>query len=228
MPLRGRIVPLTGASRRIAIGAGVARRLVADGAAVLLQSWSPHDAEQLWSADPSGAAASAEKLRDRGWAGQHVSADLANPDTPVRLVDVAAAHPQRAPRVRRRARAPTDCLLVATGASAPLNLVCTHDTRAGQHVLVEDRTHDLTRRLFVDHGLVPLPIASVGDDLDLKVPGVDAENLVRQQRPPAFHNPPDVSCPRRSARPAEPGGTARSHDRRGRITFPPEAEPSAA
>jgi hypothetical protein len=30
MPLRGRVVLLTGASRRIAIGAGVARRLVAD------------------------------------------------------------------------------------------------------------------------------------------------------------------------------------------------------
>ncbi|MEO7195263.1 MAG: hypothetical protein ABIZ05_10630 [Pseudonocardiaceae bacterium] len=45
MLLRGRVVLLTGVSRRIAIGAGAARRLVADGAAVLLHSWSPHDAE---------------------------------------------------------------------------------------------------------------------------------------------------------------------------------------
>jgi 3-oxoacyl-[acyl-carrier protein] reductase len=45
-PLDGRVALVTGASRRIAIGAAIARRLVADGAAVLVHSWSPHDAEQ--------------------------------------------------------------------------------------------------------------------------------------------------------------------------------------
>ena len=39
---------VTGASWRVAIGAAIARRLVADGAWVMLQSWSPHDQEQSW------------------------------------------------------------------------------------------------------------------------------------------------------------------------------------
>jgi 3-oxoacyl-[acyl-carrier protein] reductase len=88
-PLRGRVVLLTGASRRIAIGAGVTRRLVADGAAVLLHSWSPHDAEQPWGADPGGAEALVEELRSQGGRVEHVSADLANPATPTVLVDAA-------------------------------------------------------------------------------------------------------------------------------------------
>ncbi len=46
---------VTGASRRIAIGAAIARRAVADGARVLLHSWAPHDAEQPWGADVGGA-----------------------------------------------------------------------------------------------------------------------------------------------------------------------------
>ncbi|MGH3827854.1 MAG: SDR family oxidoreductase [Pseudonocardiaceae bacterium] len=89
VPLRGRVVLLTGASRRIAIGAGVARRLVADGAAVLLHSWSPHDAEQPWGADLGGAEVLAEELSDQGGRVAHVSADLADPDAPARLVDAA-------------------------------------------------------------------------------------------------------------------------------------------
>ena len=41
--LQDRVVVVTGASRRRAIGAAIARRLVADGAGVLLHSWAPHD-----------------------------------------------------------------------------------------------------------------------------------------------------------------------------------------
>jgi len=54
-PLEGRVALVTGASRRTAIGAGVTRRLVADGAAVLMHSWSAHDAEQSWGAPDPGA-----------------------------------------------------------------------------------------------------------------------------------------------------------------------------
>ena len=43
---------LTGVSRRSGIGAGIARRLVDDDAAVFLTGWSAHDAEQPWGADP--------------------------------------------------------------------------------------------------------------------------------------------------------------------------------
>src|SRR5699024_3660950 len=89
LPLAGRVVLVTGASRRIAIGAAVARRLVADGAAVLLHSWSPHDAEQPWGADEGGVDALVEELRAAGGAVEHVALDLADPAAPHALVDAA-------------------------------------------------------------------------------------------------------------------------------------------
>ena len=57
-PLDGRVALVTGASRRVAIGAALARRLVADGARVLIHSWSPHDEERPWGADPDGPSSS--------------------------------------------------------------------------------------------------------------------------------------------------------------------------
>ena len=89
--LDGRVVLVTGASRRIAIGAGVARRLVADGATVLLHSWSPHDAEQPWGADEGGVDALVDELRAAGGTVEHVSMDLADPAAPHALVDAAHA-----------------------------------------------------------------------------------------------------------------------------------------
>ncbi|MCA2217417.1 SDR family oxidoreductase [Jidongwangia harbinensis] len=87
--LTNRVVIVTGASRRVAIGAAIARRAVADGAAVLLHSWAPHDAEQPWGADADGPEALADELRRQGGRVEHVSADLAAPDAPAALVDAA-------------------------------------------------------------------------------------------------------------------------------------------
>ena len=50
-PLAGRVVLLTGLSRRIGIGYGLAERLLADGACVLASGWEPHDAEMPWGVD---------------------------------------------------------------------------------------------------------------------------------------------------------------------------------
>lgn len=88
-PLQGRVVIVTGVSRRVAIGAAVARRVVADGGAVLLHSWSPHDAAQPWGADAGGVEALLAELRGAGGAVEHVEADLADPDAPDRVVDAA-------------------------------------------------------------------------------------------------------------------------------------------
>ena len=88
-PLKNRVVLVTGASRRTAIGASVARRLVADGAAVLLHSWAPHDAEQPWGADPGGPEALVDELRKTGGQVEHVSADLADSAAPAALVTAA-------------------------------------------------------------------------------------------------------------------------------------------
>lgn len=87
--LERRVVIVTGASRRIAIGAAIVRRLAADGAAILLHAWAPHDAEQPWGADADGPAALIGELREQGARVKHVSADLADPESPAALVEAA-------------------------------------------------------------------------------------------------------------------------------------------
>ena len=86
-PLDDRVVLVTGASRRMAIGAAVARRLVADGAGVMLHSWSIHDAEQPWGTDPGGPEDLVEELRAAGGRVEHLSADLSDSNAPASLVE---------------------------------------------------------------------------------------------------------------------------------------------
>jgi len=83
------VVVVTGASRRIAIGAAIARRAVADGASVLLHSWAAHDVEQPWGADPEGPEGLVEELRRAGGRVEHLSADLSDPEAPAALVAAA-------------------------------------------------------------------------------------------------------------------------------------------
>lgn len=91
LPLQDRVVIVTGASRRLAIGAAIARRVVQDGASVLVHSWVPHDAEQPWGADPDGPEALIQDLRGVGGHAEHVSADLADPDAPAALIEAGRA-----------------------------------------------------------------------------------------------------------------------------------------
>jgi 3-oxoacyl-[acyl-carrier protein] reductase len=88
-PLAGRVAVVTGASRRRAIGAAVARRLAADGASVLLQSWSPYDAQRSWGADPGGPEALVEELRAGDAQAAHVAADFADPAAPATVIAAA-------------------------------------------------------------------------------------------------------------------------------------------
>ena len=95
LPLRGRAALVTGASRRAGIGYATARRLAAYGASVFVHHFTPHDAEQPWGADPGGVAAVVdgvtEALADPAAAVRHLSADLADPEGPRRVVEAALA-----------------------------------------------------------------------------------------------------------------------------------------
>lgn len=75
-PLDGRVALVTGVSRSIGIGAGVAARLHGLGATVVASGWPPHDAEMPWGETP---------LDDLPCpVGRH---DLEDPAAPAALVD---------------------------------------------------------------------------------------------------------------------------------------------
>jgi 3-oxoacyl-[acyl-carrier protein] reductase len=91
MTVRGRVVIVTGVSRRGGIGAAIARRLAAEGARLFLTGWPPHDSTQPWGEDPEGGDRVAEELRRDGARVEHLRADLADPAAPQQVVAAARA-----------------------------------------------------------------------------------------------------------------------------------------
>lgn len=88
---RRRTAIITGVSRGDGIGAAVARRLAAGGAALFMTGWPAHDAEQQWGEDPGGGQRLADVLRRDGARAQYVSEDFADPEAPERVVAAARA-----------------------------------------------------------------------------------------------------------------------------------------
>jgi 3-oxoacyl-[acyl-carrier protein] reductase len=86
--LRGRVAVVTGVSRAAGIGAAMARRLAADGAALFLTGWPAHDADQPWGADPDGGRRLLDDLA--GHPVEHRPADLADPAAPAAVLAAAA------------------------------------------------------------------------------------------------------------------------------------------
>ena len=54
LELHGRLAIVTGASRRIGIGAAICRALAANGADIFFTHWSAFDRMLLWGADENG------------------------------------------------------------------------------------------------------------------------------------------------------------------------------
>lgn len=85
----GRVAVITGVSRRVGIGAGIARRLAADGWRLLLHAWTPHDVAQPWGEDGGGLQAIADDARAAGVDIVTVEADFVQPDAPVVVMQEA-------------------------------------------------------------------------------------------------------------------------------------------
>jgi NAD(P)-dependent dehydrogenase (short-subunit alcohol dehydrogenase family) len=90
-PLRGRAAVVTGVSRAAGIGFAVSRRLLALGAEVFVQSWTPHDARQPQGADPLGIDGVTGLLRAGGGRVEHLEADFADPAAPAAVIAAADA-----------------------------------------------------------------------------------------------------------------------------------------
>jgi 3-oxoacyl-[acyl-carrier protein] reductase len=92
-PLAGRVALVTGVSRRVGIGLAVARRLAALGAGLFVTSWTAHDREQPWGADPGGMDAVLAELGGGDAPGvgrvEHLEADFQDPEAPDRVMAAA-------------------------------------------------------------------------------------------------------------------------------------------
>lgn len=83
--LSGKIAIVTGASRRIGIGAAIARALAAAGADVCFTHFIPYDAEMPWGADEDGPPALLAELRALGVRAEALALDLSDPAAPEAL-----------------------------------------------------------------------------------------------------------------------------------------------
>jgi 3-oxoacyl-[acyl-carrier protein] reductase len=88
-PPSPRVALVTGVSRRAGIGFAVARRLLTDGASVLVHGYRGHDEAQPWGADPVGADGVIAALGAPGDRVASIECDLAEADAPAALVDAA-------------------------------------------------------------------------------------------------------------------------------------------
>lgn len=89
--LAGRVALVTGVSRRAGIGFAIAQRLLAEGASVLAHSWTPHDVDNRWGADPGGIDAVLTALGGLGERLDHVQADLGDAEAPAAVVERAVS-----------------------------------------------------------------------------------------------------------------------------------------
>ncbi len=87
--LAGRVAFLTGVSRQIGIGFGIAKRLASKGADLYVHGYTPYDAEHPWGADAEGMAPMVETLRGYGVRVEACEADLLEPAAPEQAMSAA-------------------------------------------------------------------------------------------------------------------------------------------
>lgn len=81
------VVLVTGASRRLGIGAAICRRLASDQWDVAITAWSPYDTRMPWGSNPTELSALVDEIRAAGADSWVVEADLSDPAAPVKVFD---------------------------------------------------------------------------------------------------------------------------------------------
>lgn len=85
--LQGRVAVVTGASRERGIGTAICRTLARDGADIFFTHWGRYDETMAWGAEDRWPDALSRELRSLGVRVGHLAVDLANPESPSRLLD---------------------------------------------------------------------------------------------------------------------------------------------
>lgn len=85
--LHHKIALITGASRKIGIGAAIARELAGGGADIFITYYQAYDAEMPWGSQPAEAEALLAELRASGIRAEGLNLDLTGAEAPARLFD---------------------------------------------------------------------------------------------------------------------------------------------
>ncbi|HEU0000572.1 MAG TPA: SDR family oxidoreductase [Ktedonobacteraceae bacterium] len=84
-----RLAIVTGASRRRGIGAAVCLALASTGIDIFFTHWSPYDRLMPWGAEENEPESLKRQLQALGVRCEHMMADLAEVDTPQRIIETA-------------------------------------------------------------------------------------------------------------------------------------------